>query len=513
MALALRASLPPPTASEHELVTAVRGGDERAFEELFSRYRSRISAYVLGVIADHSRAEDITQDVFISALRRLRETECPVAFKPWIYEIARNACIDEFRRARRSREIPLEGDDDAERGERQIVSRLPSPDAAVESKQQLDQLCGAFSGLSEQHHRVLILRELEGLSYEQIGEQLGMSRAIVESTLFRARKRLGEEFEELASGRRCQQIRTLIDSDRIRTPRLLGIRARRQLARHLSHCQDCRRLARIAGVDESLFKAPRVLEKLAALFPFGWLRLRRGGKPGRSLDGPPRQSLTLARTAQSVGQLADPASAGIGRAAAAAAALILATAGGGVVALSGHAASSPPRHERPAAGHAGRAPAMPRNAARGHAGRGAAGGGSGLPPAGGRRGAGGLSPRRPGAAGTPPSSGGSAGSSVSPNGNTPSSTLPQTSSVTQTITGAQSVPTSSLPSPKLLSSSGTGSNPLSQVTGSVKAPNTPQPPSVQSTVQSTTKTVQSITQTVPTTTTQVTSTVPCVTGC
>ena len=90
-----------PTASDEELVAAVRRGDDRAFEELFSRYRRRISTYVYGMVGDHGRAEDITQEVFISALRRLRETERPIAFKPWMYEIAKNACIDESRRARR----------------------------------------------------------------------------------------------------------------------------------------------------------------------------------------------------------------------------------------------------------------------------------------------------------------------------------------------------------------------------------------------------------------------------
>ncbi len=112
---ALRAAQPAPSCSEHELISAVRYGDDRAFEELYARYRPRIGSYVFGMVGDHQRAEDIAQEVFIAALRRLRATERPIAFKPWIYEIAKNACIDEFRRARRTREVPLETDaDDAE---------------------------------------------------------------------------------------------------------------------------------------------------------------------------------------------------------------------------------------------------------------------------------------------------------------------------------------------------------------------------------------------------------------
>src|SRR5436305_10361279 len=91
--------------TEHELVAAVRRGDERAFETLYERYQRRIYAFVLGMVKDHGRAEDVTQEVFVSALRRMRATERPIAFKPWIYEIAKNACIDAFRRTRRAEEV------------------------------------------------------------------------------------------------------------------------------------------------------------------------------------------------------------------------------------------------------------------------------------------------------------------------------------------------------------------------------------------------------------------------
>ncbi len=89
---------PDGGASDHKLVASVRRGDERAFEALYQRYHRRIHAYVLGMVKDHQRAEDVTQEVFVSALRRMRATERPIAFKPWVYEIAKNACIDQFRR-------------------------------------------------------------------------------------------------------------------------------------------------------------------------------------------------------------------------------------------------------------------------------------------------------------------------------------------------------------------------------------------------------------------------------
>src|ERR1700756_4029856 len=111
MALALTPTPMVPAHDEAGLVTATRAGDDRAFEALYARYRERIFAFILSKVRDHGRAEDIAQDVFMSALRQLRASDQELAFKPWLYTIARNACIDEFRRGARATEIPVESDD------------------------------------------------------------------------------------------------------------------------------------------------------------------------------------------------------------------------------------------------------------------------------------------------------------------------------------------------------------------------------------------------------------------
>jgi RNA polymerase sigma factor (sigma-70 family) len=329
------------TCTEHELVAAVRRGDDRAFEVLFSRYERRITAYVAGMVGDHARAEDITQDVFISALRRMRATDRPIAFKPWIYEIAKNACIDEFRRARRAQEVSFEEDDGSTFAAHTVYVHAPAPHAAIESKQRLDDLCGAFGGLSESHHRVLVLRELEGLSYTEIGERLGMTRGMVESTLFRARRRLTEEYEELTSGRRCARVQSLIDSGGADRLASLGIRDRRQLTRHLAHCRPCRRLARIGGVDESLLEPRSRIAKIAALLPLPLLRWRRGASSDEKVAQSGSHSFTIAQSLQNVAQLVDPSgpAAAFGRAAAAA--IVIAGASGGLVVDLGSGRSAP----------------------------------------------------------------------------------------------------------------------------------------------------------------------------
>ncbi len=262
--------------TDASLVAAVRRGDDRAFEELYSRYQRRISAYIFGMVKDHGRAEDITQDVFISALRRMRETDRPIAFKPWVYEIAKNACIDQFRRSRRAEEVSMDaGDGLGQADQGRLAAAEPTPDDAVDAKQQLDHLCGAFGGLSDSHHEILVLREFEGLSYREIGDRMGLSRPGVESTLFRARKRLTEEYDELVSGQRCVRIQSIITAA---SSAALGTRDQRRLARHVSHCQPCRRMAMAAGLDvTSLPRTParRAVERVAGFLPIpAFLRSR-----------------------------------------------------------------------------------------------------------------------------------------------------------------------------------------------------------------------------------------------
>ena len=176
----------------------------------------------------------------------------------------------------------------------------PSPDAAVAAKEDLDNLCGAFGGLSETHHEILVLRELEGLSYQEIGQRMGMSRPAVESTLFRARRRLTEEYDDIVSGARCERIQGIIVAA---THSALGTRDTRRLARHLSHCQGCRRDALAAGLDRELLTRPSVRERIASRVA-GCCRSRRCVRFRRGADDArlaatlgPRRPLGLAAAA------------------------------------------------------------------------------------------------------------------------------------------------------------------------------------------------------------------------
>ncbi|MDQ5834172.1 MAG: sigma-70 family RNA polymerase sigma factor, partial [Actinomycetota bacterium] len=247
--------------SDQELVVAVRGGDESAFEELFRRYQGPIAAYVGRMVRDKARAEDLAQDVFFSALRHLRATDAEIEFKPWIYEIARNAAIDHWRRASRTEEVSVDEDDRLRPADRIRLVGAPAPESALINKERLIHLQGAFDELGDVQARALVMRELDGKSYREIAEELDVSRSSVESTLVLARQRLEVEYADISEGRRCLSVRAA-------TARLAeGVGSSRdegRLGRHARRCTVCRRHARELGV-EPLSPATRLRRKVAGL--------------------------------------------------------------------------------------------------------------------------------------------------------------------------------------------------------------------------------------------------------
>jgi RNA polymerase sigma factor (sigma-70 family) len=356
-----------PDVTDHDLVQAVRAGDDHAFERLYHRYHRRISAYVFGMVHDHGRAEDLTQEVFVNALRRMRQTDRPIVFKPWIYEIAKNACIDAFRRSKRAEEVSIDAQDGhglgpADHGK--LHATGASPEAAIEGKQQLDHLCGAFGGLSDAHHQILVMRELQGLSYREIGERLGMSRPSVESTLFRARRRLTEEYEELRTGERCLRIQDIIGRGAEAGGRL-GIRDQRRVSSHVTHCGPCRRQAVLAGLDAAILARRPVRAKIAALLPLpAFVRRRWFGGDGTDAAGAhaAHHGPALAQASMAAAQYGEQTMAGWMKATAVAAAVAVAGVGAGAA---DHAASGAGRHhDAPIVRGAGGSAAAPATAAR-----------------------------------------------------------------------------------------------------------------------------------------------------
>ncbi len=175
----------------------------------------------------------------------------------------------------------MDADDGLRASDRtRLVGLDGSPDAALVTKERLDHLQGAFDELSDVHSRVLVMRELEGMSYREIGEKLDLTRPAVESALFRARRRLESEYEELSEGRRCEAMAGTIA--RIAAGVQRGAEEQR-LARHARRCHSCRRHARELGI-EPLSVLGALRQKAAALLPLPWF-LRRSGGDGGGIAG------------------------------------------------------------------------------------------------------------------------------------------------------------------------------------------------------------------------------------
>jgi RNA polymerase sigma factor (sigma-70 family) len=266
---------------DRALVQAVRDGDDTAFEELYQRYFPRICSFVCSMLHDSARCEDVAQEAFMSALRRMRETDSEINFKPWIYQIARNAAIDSYRRTSHAVEVSMDADEGLRASDRtRLVGLDGGPDSALVTKERLTHLQGAFDELSDVHTRVLVMRELEGMSYREIGKRLDLTRPAVESALFRARRRLETEYAELSEGRRCEAMRQTMMRMAAGTHK--GSEEHR-LARHAKRCHDCRRRAREMGI-EPLTTLGTLRQKAAALLPIPWL-FRRSGDDGGIFTG------------------------------------------------------------------------------------------------------------------------------------------------------------------------------------------------------------------------------------
>jgi RNA polymerase sigma factor (sigma-70 family) len=264
-------------ASDCELVDAVRGGDDIAFEALYRRYQPRIAGFVGSMLHDEARAEDVAQEAFLSALRRMRANDAEINFKPWIYQIARNAAIDSYRRNSHAVEVSMDSDNGLRASDRhRLVGIDGGPDAALVTKERLNHLQSAFDELSDVHTKVLVMRELEGMSYREIGDELDLTRPAVESALFRARRRLETEFEEIADGRRCKAMRATLARMVEGTHRSTE---EHRLARHLKRCHSCRHRAHVLGIRPQT-AIGTLREKAAALLPIPWLFKRSGGDGG-----------------------------------------------------------------------------------------------------------------------------------------------------------------------------------------------------------------------------------------
>lgn len=178
---------------EEELKTVERvlGGDVNAFETLVLSYEKNVYNLALRMVKNPEDASDMVQEAFIRAYNSLASFRGESKFSVWLYRIVSNVCLDFLRSRSRHPTVSLSVEnDEGEETELDIPDESQSPEALLERRLTRDSVRRGLDALSEEYRQILLLREIQGLSYDEIAETLSMELGTVKSRIFRARKKL-----------------------------------------------------------------------------------------------------------------------------------------------------------------------------------------------------------------------------------------------------------------------------------------------------------------------------------
>jgi RNA polymerase sigma-70 factor (ECF subfamily) len=182
---------PARATDDRELVRRAQAEDKEAFEELIRRHQNRVFAVASRILRKREDVEDIAQQVFVKAFFSLKRFDQRAAFSTWLYKITVNECWDMLRK-RKVRPLVYESDLSEEQARQVIASEEklnPAPDISerLEARQRVERL---LEGLDDRDRLMLILKEVEGFSIEEIAEVLQLNANTVKVRLFRARRRV-----------------------------------------------------------------------------------------------------------------------------------------------------------------------------------------------------------------------------------------------------------------------------------------------------------------------------------
>jgi RNA polymerase sigma factor (sigma-70 family) len=218
-----------PSAGNRSMMAASEAGQlaARAVDHLYRSHGSDVYRYAFAVLGNHADAEDVTQTTFLNAYRSLEQGLRPRKPSNWLLTIATNVVKQRFRSdGARPREVPLD---------EQVAGA--SEEAAAEPT--VGEVLGALSRIPPQQRQAIVLRELEGRSYKEVAQILGVTTSALEALLFRARRSLAEELENELTCTEAQLAISRLADGRI------GRKERRRLRTHLAGCPDCSRFARV----------------------------------------------------------------------------------------------------------------------------------------------------------------------------------------------------------------------------------------------------------------------------
>jgi RNA polymerase sigma-70 factor, ECF subfamily len=178
-------------AGEREYVARLRRGDPAAFEELVVTWQDRLYDFCVRLLADREEAHDVVQDIFVSAHQHVRHFREDSRLSTWLFRMARNHCLNRLKYLqRRGRGRSEAFDEQSEPRWAGLVEGPPGPEAALQSARERARVQWAISRLEPEARMLVALRDLEGLSYEEIIEITELPEGTVKSRLHRAREKL-----------------------------------------------------------------------------------------------------------------------------------------------------------------------------------------------------------------------------------------------------------------------------------------------------------------------------------
>ncbi|MBI2952302.1 sigma-70 family RNA polymerase sigma factor [bacterium] len=175
--------------SDSDVLADVMAGDVEAFEKIVDRHKNRLFNFVYRFVGDRETAEDIVQETFLRAFRRRKEYRAIANFSTWLFTIAGNLAKSELRRRKRWRFFSLNWDEESETGI-EIPDESHRPDTMAETAMTDEMIQEAIESLPANYRKVILLRDVEGLSYQEIAKIVSRPVGTVKSRVNRARLRL-----------------------------------------------------------------------------------------------------------------------------------------------------------------------------------------------------------------------------------------------------------------------------------------------------------------------------------
>ena len=184
--------------TEQELVQRARKGDELAFEQLVTDNEKRIYNLCCRLTGNPDDGAELAQEAFLNAWRGLEKFHGESSFATWLYRLASNACIDFLRKEKRRRSLSmtLSLDDEEEGRQAELPDQRFAPEERLEQAENRRAIAQALEEVSPEHRQVLVMREINGLSYAEIGQVLGLEEGTVKSRIARARNALRKVLTE-----------------------------------------------------------------------------------------------------------------------------------------------------------------------------------------------------------------------------------------------------------------------------------------------------------------------------